>query len=893
MLMGSKKAVAPIISIVLMLLLLVAMGAVTWLFISGTLQRIFGVEARERALIEAELARLRIESLQGDKVIIRNIGSIALQGFTIFADGAIVAKSNASLEPDEVLEIEIPPLIADQEHEVKVLSQYASEALKKIPAIIAKGPTYWNYRRKITIDNQAGSENLTDFQVLLTFNATNFNYSKAYGSDLRFAQELSPDLEKIPYYLECFYCEYPNRSDVAAWWHFNDEISTILDSSGNANHGNFYGDTVLLLHFDEGSGNYANDSTSYENDGVLYNGTNVCNGGDCPTWVSNTPAGYGYAIEFDGDNDYISIPDSGGEFLPSQLTVEAWIYTESTIAWQCIVERGSPTATGWHFYVSSGNHLYTNIGGEAFHSQSGTITPNTWYHVAFVWDGNTITHYVNGINVGSALVTSLYTGGDRVYIGIRRGGGTDELGFNGTIDEVAIYNRALSEAEIRQRYEARKAKFIEFVESKPDLSKAISFDGIDDYVAIPNDPSLNHQYFTYEAWIKPRVSTNTVYGPMIIMRENSTGGNIFLMRAGINASGWRRVTCEWPCDSGGWWGVNYPFEEGKWYHVVCWTNDTKRKIYVNGELIGETDRICDLNYTNSGRLFIGQDQDGASMSDFFNGSIDEVRLIARPLSEEEIKADYENSKVWIRLKEIKANSNASVIMYYGNEGARSESDPKIWGPGLVGYWSFDGYPINFTKDLSGNENHGTIYGAVAGGGKVGSALSFDGVDDYVDCGNVNPIIAITVEAWVKSASATGYSGVWQIVSKYNAYILGTSSVGGDNVCFIIFDTAWRYGSCYTVPDPENWHYFVGVYNSSAQEKKIYVDGVLRGTTNPSGEINSDTGPLHIGRRECCEGFNFNGIIDEIRIYNRSLSEAEIRARYGLGPPFAIIGQEIS
>ncbi|MCK4892154.1 MAG: hypothetical protein KAS78_05800 [Candidatus Pacebacteria bacterium] len=163
--------------------------------------------------------------------------------------------------------------------------------------------------------------------------------------------------------------------------------------------------------------------------------------------------------------------------------------------------------------------------------------------------------------------------------------------------------------------------------------------------------------------------------------------------------------------------------------------------------------------------------------------------------------------------------------------------------------------------------------------KVYSSLSFDGMDDYVQMPSINPTEAITVSAWVKSSSNTGYGGVWQIVSKYDAYILGTSSTGGNNMCFITYDTTWRYGSCYAVPDPENWHYFVGTYDNSNKEKKLYVDGILRSTSIASSTIRLDSGPIHIGHRECCSGYYFGGFIDDVRIYDRALYPEEVQDHY--------------
>ncbi|MCK5085020.1 MAG: VWA domain-containing protein, partial [Candidatus Pacebacteria bacterium] len=159
----------------------------------------------------------------------------------------------------------------------------------------------------------------------------------------------------------------------------------------------------------------------------------------------------------------------------------------------------------------------------------------------------------------------------------------------------------------------------------------------------------------------------------------------------------------------------------------------------------------------------------------------------------------------------------------------------------------------------------------------GRAISFDGINDYVNIPSVNPTEAITVSAWVKSATDTGYSGYWQIVSKYSAYLLGTSWSGGKQMCFIIYSGGWNYGSCYTVPDPypQEWHHFAGTYDKQTGEKKLYVDGILRDTTNFVGSINPDEGPMHIGHREGSASDYFNGFVDEIYIYGRALDLGEI------------------
>jgi len=208
------------------------------------------------------------------------------------------------------------------------------------------------------------------------------------------------------------------------------------------------------------------------------------------------------------------------------------------------------------------------------------------------------------------------------------------------------------------------------------------------------------------------------------------------------------------------------------------------------------------------------------------------------------------------------------------------------GAYALGNWNFNSDTVSGStvKDLSGAHNDATLRGGARlddDSPGVGQSVYVDGSGDYVEVPNINPTEAITVEAWVKSTSSGGYQAPWQFVSKYSAYILGTNSWGGKNVCFIVHTGgSWRHGSCYTVPDPENWHHFVGVYDSTASSnrKRLYVDGVLRGQSNPSGTIRVDTGPIHLGKRECCSHY-FRGYIDDVRIYEETLTSTQVKKHY--------------
>lgn len=204
--------------------------------------------------------------------------------------------------------------------------------------------------------------------------------------------------------------------------------------------------------------------------------------------------------------------------------------------------------------------------------------------------------------------------------------------------------------------------------------------------------------------------------------------------------------------------------------------------------------------------------------------------------------------------------------------------------GLLAHWELD----SNWRDSSGNNQHGS------GGGQVAfeptglnTSARFNGAGgqnatrSYGAFPSINPRDAITVSAWIRSAHNNRYNGVWQMVSKYSTWILGTGCWDCNNMCFIIHaNNGWNYGSCFAVPNPQEWHHFVGTFDRNTGTKILYVDGQRRDSTQPGNrQMSADGGPIDIGHRECCDHGNFNGWIDDIQIYGRALSANEVQQLY--------------
>jgi hypothetical protein len=208
--------------------------------------------------------------------------------------------------------------------------------------------------------------------------------------------------------------------------------------------------------------------------------------------------------------------------------------------------------------------------------------------------------------------------------------------------------------------------------------------------------------------------------------------------------------------------------------------------------------------------------------------------------------------------------------------------------GLVGWWSFNEGSGTVAGDSSGYGNNGTIYGATWVPGKYGTALNFNGVNNYVDCGNrpsLQLTTAGTIIAWVKLNS----SGYYPIVQKHNdangrngyGFWINGNSLDGD----LGNASAENYiiASGLNINDG-NWHYVAYVWNSTLT---LYLDGRMVGS--PANRILTPTGSLYdlwIGHGANYPGY-FNGSIDEVRVYNRALSSAEIQADFQQGPNFSV------
>jgi hypothetical protein len=222
-------------------------------------------------------------------------------------------------------------------------------------------------------------------------------------------------------------------------------------------------------------------------------------------------------------------------------------------------------------------------------------------------------------------------------------------------------------------------------------------------------------------------------------------------------------------------------------------------------------------------------------------------------------------------------SLVSFVLVLGLLGTTATADLT---EGLVGWWTFDEGSGNIAADSSGNGNDGTLNGPVewTADGKIGGALKFTGPYNYVqiqDSPSLDMTQEITIAAWI-NPSWTG-----------NNRILQKSSGGGDNQYRLLKE--WGDNMVFHLPglSPDRlefvglpplgeWTHLAATYDGSSM--KVYYNGVVVGEMEASGQLGTSDGTLCIGTKHetAPAGDEFNGMLDDVRIYNRALSVSEIK-----------------
>ena len=200
---------------------------------------------------------------------------------------------------------------------------------------------------------------------------------------------------------------------------------------------------------------------------------------------------------------------------------------------------------------------------------------------------------------------------------------------------------------------------------------------------------------------------------------------------------------------------------------------------------------------------------------------------------------------------------------------------------VAGHWTFDEGSGTTAADSSGNKNPGTITGAQWVAGQVGGALSFDGVNDYVEIQDADKLTPenLTLAYWIKPVGTSASNPIAKRDAANNgSYAINLATTTTNHWCNI--SGSWLTANFgYTFGE---WQHVAVTYDGLAIAG--YLNGQLAATTVAPGTLNNDPGVLMFGQ-DPRGGLYYNGLLDDVRIYNRALSHAEVAGLAGRTKPF--------
>ena len=231
---------------------------------------------------------------------------------------------------------------------------------------------------------------------------------------------------------------------------------------------------------------------------------------------------------------------------------------------------------------------------------------------------------------------------------------------------------------------------------------------------------------------------------------------------------------------------------------------------------------------------------------------------------------------------LTAEDAAGNISPASNQATATVTAPPVTG--LVAAYGLDEGTGTVAADSSGNGNTGSISGATWAIGKFGTALSFDGVNDVVNVRRLDSLdltTGMTLEAWVYPRSL---GTVWRTIAlkeqpgNYAYAIYGSTDTSrpSANVVSGGLDRDLRGTSTLAL---NNWAHVAATYDATTL--RLYIDGALVSSVAASGSITTSSGALRLGGNTIW-GEYFDGLIDEVRVYNRALTQAQVQTDMAVG-----------
>jgi chitodextrinase len=607
----------------------------------------------------------------------------------------------------------------------------------------------------------------------------------------------------------------------------------------------------LYYKFDEGSGSLATDSSGTGNTGSLLGGT---------TWTAGQLS---QALSFDGVSGNVTAATTTGLNLSTTLTIAAWINPSDVSApYRTLVAKGTFSPRGYGVNLLNGHLNFIKV-GLADVTSSVLLAPGTWQHVAITWNAATseVKFYLNGAlaqTILNSVVPPAPLDTDKLLVGLWLNGGSY---FAGAMDELRIYNRVLSATDI----------------------VALST------IAAPA-PTPTPDTTPPTVSMTAPAASSTVAGTVTISASATDNVGVVGVQFKLDGANLGAEVIAAPYTTS--WNTTVAAAGAHTLTALARdaAGNTATAAAVSVTVADTTPPTVSMTAPAASSTVAGTVTISASATDNVGVVGVQFMLDGATLGAEVTAAPYAIS--W---NTITATNGAHGLTAVARDAAGNTATSAVvnttvsntadTSSSLGLYYNFDEGSGRIANDSSGIGNAGRLLGGTTWtAGKLGQALSFDGVSGNVTAATttgLNLSTTLTIAAWINPSDVTAYR---TLVAKgtFGPRGYGVNLLNG-HLNFIKVGLADVTSSVLLAPG--TWQHVAITWNAATSEVKFYLNGALAQTIIDSvvPPAPLDTDKLLVGRW-LGGGSYFAGAMDEIRIYNRVLSAADISALYALPTP---------
>ncbi|OIO02479.1 hypothetical protein AUJ67_02645 [Candidatus Desantisbacteria bacterium CG1_02_49_89] len=635
------------------------------------------------------------------------------------------------------------------------------------------------------------------------------------------------------------------RSDAAAIWGFDELGTAFTDISGNMHNGSLSG-------------------------------------------AVHSQGKFGTGLKFDGANDYATVPDSPDLRITGNITVEAWIYMDAfadTADWHNeIISKTDFNVM--RFFVRQSNHrlcvsqVYGGVSGVDDGNQA--LSAGQWYHVAFTYDGQKFFIYVNGeqdaeFSHSGTLLTSM----NPVLIGKQ----IDTSLFRGLIDELRIYTRALSPEEIRASYRSIANVIFTGVPERVKITSApfsVARNNPSPEIILEIRDTTGNKYPVFNETVALASSSLTGRFSTDGLQWNTANNTSIWLSAGSGMFYYKDSVAGAPILSASRIGLSADSQsesilEPSVLETNCFIAYSAFRISADG--LAACTVTVNVNDT------FGSPIDGVLVTiSSSRGNSDTIQP-TNQLTDSNGQATWTLRSVYDGVTILTAQAQGRTI----SRGVRK---------GISGLWKFEDGSGLTAKDQSGRSNNGKLLNGPSWAfGRFNNCLQYDGTNDIVAVPNadsLNPDTgSLTVEAWVKTSQAPVPLEGDKVIARKDTtgaprifwgFVMGgfdTGTIG--KAMFQVYNSSSGVVGITSGNTINNgaWHHLAGIRDVSAGQIRFFLDGVSQGSSNEGLGNITNSESLSFGNDASWfgPGSAFQGLIDEVKVYQAALTDSEVIASF--------------